>query len=454
MSFRKENNALAESFFNRTFGRAWKTDDPKYDNFKSLEIDVNYRCNLNCKYCYVARYGEQLYPQVLYSDESKLLSNLSILLDWLIENQYRPHLEIFNGEPSVQGIFYKSVDMIIDKISPHYSTPIVVPTNYTFLLSEHYTAEMDRIIVKGEDCGMPIILSASVDGKYCESQRPFIGMVNPVGLTPNRNFIWEDTGGSDPRDNIFYNAVFDYAAKYRFGFHPMIYSENIQHWKKNFLWFQENFAKHGIPFDNIYLLEVRNMEWSTEQIRDFGSFTEFLIDFSWEKVGKTWDGYRNFITKGKGFNFLNSPLSRIGRGLGCSFQSTIQLRLGDLAIMPCHRTSYNHLIPARFSVENGRIVGLTANNPELWISSVSADANSFPYCEICTIRSICSKGCLGAQFETTGDMFTPIPSVCQLEHEKIVAMIRAYSKIGIYDKILGFISEEKRESFKIVEELK
>lgn len=453
MTFQEENNKLAESFFNRTYGKAWTTDDPKYVNFKSLEIDINYKCNLTCRYCYVARYKEQLYPKSLYEDEDKLMNNLSIFLDWMVDNNYKPSLEIFNGEPSVQHIFYKAVDMMMDKLSSHYSMPIVAPTNYTFLLNENFKSEMDRIIERGNKCGMPIVLSASVDGKYCESQRPFAGMVKAKGLTPNRNFLWEDTDMKDYRDDKFYDKVFEYASKNGFGFHPMIYSDNIQHWKKNFLWFQDNFKKWNIPFNNIYLLEVRNMEWSVEQIKEFGKFIEFLIYFSWDMSGRNWTRFRNFLITGKGFNILNSPLSRIGRGLGCSFQSTLQLRLGDLAIMPCHRTSYSHLIPARFNTNNGKITGITANNPELWISSVSAEGNNFPYCEICPIRQVCSKGCLGSQYETTGDMFTPIPSVCQLEHEKIVAMTKAYKSLGIYSNILNFMAKEKTESFITLEEI-
>lgn len=442
-----------ESFFNRTFAHAWKTGNPIYENFMSLEIDINYRCNLRCKYCYVSRYGEELYPRKLYEDEDKLLNNLSIFLDWMVENKYKPHLEIFNGEPSVQDIFYKCADIIIDKLSPVYSMPIVVPTNYSFLLDQRHKSQMDKLISKGIERKMPIVLSASVDGKYCESQRPFAGMVNPVGLTPNRNYIWEDTGMKDPRDDKFYDGVFSYASKYGYGFHPMIYSENIHNWKKNFLWFQENFKKYKLPFTNIYLLEVRNMEWSPAQINEFGSFIEFIINFAWEHSGMCWEGYKEFLIKGRGFNMLNSTLSRIGRGIGCSYQSTLQLRLGDLAIMPCHRTSYNHFIPARFNVENNKITGLISSNPEMWISTVSADSNSFPYCEVCAIRHVCSKGCFGAQYETTGDVFTPIPSVCQLEHEKVAAMIRAYKRLGIYPNILNFISKEKTESFITLEGL-
>jgi len=49
------------------------------------------------------------------------------------------------------------------------------------------------------------------------------------------------------------------------GFHPMIYSNKIEYWIDNFLWFQKMFYKYGINPFNVYLLEVRNVEWLPQQ---------------------------------------------------------------------------------------------------------------------------------------------------------------------------------------------
>jgi len=42
----------------------------------------------------------------------------------------------------------------------------------------------------------------------------------------------------------------------------MIYSNMIEYWSDNFLWFMRNYVKYGIPLNNLYLLEIRNVEWS------------------------------------------------------------------------------------------------------------------------------------------------------------------------------------------------
>jgi radical SAM protein with 4Fe4S-binding SPASM domain len=74
---------------------------------------------------------------------------------------------------------------------------------------------------------------------------------------------------------------------------------------------------------------------------------------------------------------------------------------------------------AEFITENNKITGLRAKNIELWFAIQAIHNTVFPYCEKCGINSICSGGCLGAQYEATGSVFTPIPSVCRMSHAKI-----------------------------------
>ena len=161
----------------------------------------------------------------------------------------------------------------------------------------------------------------------------------------------------------------------------------------------------------------------------------------------------NFIFRGKGFNTLASPLTTIGRGMGCSLQSMIYLRLADLMLAPCHRQMYDPFLIGQLKVENGKIVGVQARNAAILIAEVSSGFRNFPYCETCTIKWVCSGGCLGAQLETTGDQFTPIPAVCHLEHEKIASMARAYERIGILPDILSRITVDKRLAFEAIREV-
>jgi len=436
MSYQQENDTLITSLFERTFFESWNANPPELSNFHRVEFILNYKCNLACKYCYVTHYGDELYPPELYKDEAQVLNNLEMVLDWFIENNYAPEIEVFSGEALIQDIGYKALNMILDKFEGKIKTRIIIPTNYTFILSKTLTKQVETLLNRGKKIGIPIFLSASFDGKYCEANRPF------------------QPGVKDLRDDDYYDKCFAFIKKWGFGFHPMIYSEKIRNWKDNFLWFQEMLKKHNIPWYRIYLLSVRNAEWSIQQTRDFHDFIEFLIKWVYDNpCNKDPKKYLDFLFKKRGFNILNGPLSTVGRGIGCSLQSQLFLRLGDLAIVPCHRTSYEHLILGHLKVEDNKIAGISAKNPELAVTKHSFSAKMFPYCETCLIRELCSFGCLGAQIETTGDLFTPIPTVCRQQHAKIRSMIKTYQELNMLDLILSNLSTEKVYAIKKLVEI-
>jgi len=442
--------------------KSWKEkDNEKYDNFRTLEIMINYDCNLACKYCYGARYGEctpkgneGLYSSKVFGNKENIMKNLHMLLNWIKENKYSPHIELFSGEPFYQSIGFEIVELIIDELSDCPPDAFVIPTNFTFLLSDKLTEEVERLISKGKEKNVPMYLSSSFDGKLIEQNRPFKHTVKDLTFDHGiAKWEYKKDALKDPRDDAYYDRVFGFCKKYEYGFHPMIYSENVNLWKDNFLWFQKMFKKYEIPFHMLYLLEIRNPEWSDTQIKQFGEFVEFLIKWSWDRVGCNFNNYVDFLFQGKGFNILNSPLGSIGRGLGCGFQSGIYTRLGDLSIVPCHRTCYPPLNYGYFDVKDEKIIGVRSNNIEFMIAALSADASTFPYCEQCVISPICPHGCLGAQIEATGDPFTPIPSVCKLEHEKIKVMIKTYREIGILEGIYNKINKDKSEAFKYMEKV-
>ncbi|MFA5052727.1 MAG: hypothetical protein WC565_01590 [Parcubacteria group bacterium] len=429
MTYQEENNQLVESFLNHSFFKGFKHPELKEsENFKSLELFFNDKCNLKCKYCYLQRFGEKLYPHE-HQDGETLLKNLKMLLDWLNEKEYVPeHIEIFSGEVFIQDAGWKAINMILDNYKDKEKKPeyIVVPTNFTFILSSDLTKKVEDLLTKAKEVGLPIGLSSSFDGKYCEVNRPF-------------------KSGKEIRDDAYYDKVFEFSKKWGTGFHPMVYSEHIEDWQKNWLWFQENFSKHRLPWKNIYLLEVRNVEWTERQMADLGKFVEFLIHWTFDNpchgdVGT----YLDFLFDG-GYNILRNPLTTIGRGIGCSIQSNLVLRLGDLSLVPCHRTSYSPFNFGKFKVENGKITSFESKNVDMMVAIYSFDASTQPYCEQCLLKTLCSFGCLGSQLEVTGDPFTPIPSVCQMEHIKVASMIKAYKELGMLEPVLARVGQGKAD---------
>ena len=92
----RADDQLIENFLQKTFFSAWKPENKdvtKYQNYKTLELQVNAACDLKCKYCYYAKYKNELYPPSI-AKHSLTLKNLDIVLNWLTENNYRPNLEV------------------------------------------------------------------------------------------------------------------------------------------------------------------------------------------------------------------------------------------------------------------------------------------------------------------------------------------------------------------------
>ena len=429
MTFEQEQDKLLNSFMERTFFTAWKypervEENPIfYGNYKQLELNLSPHCDLNCTYCYLNKHSEEFYPTEAIKTDN-ILKNTSMLLDWLYKNDYRPSLEFFSGDPLVQNTGHELIELVIKK-AKEYGRPLSnylsIPTNMGVLFFPDKLERLERNMAEAEKLGFKIGLSASVDGPYMEENRP--------------------SKGKTVRDEKFYDNLFRFAKKYGIGFHPMIYSNNIEKWKDNFLWFQENFKKYELPWWNIYLLEVRNWEWSEAQAKEFYNFLYWLVHWTWEQCGKDIKSFSRGY-----FNIMGAVLATTGRGIGCSIQSSLQLRVGDLTWGPCHRLMYEKFDTGYFEVKNDEIVGIKARNVETYLAINSGNTSNFPECESCALNQFCSAGCLGANYETTGDLFNTNPAVCRLEHYKAAAIFHALNDLGILSYIVSRFNEPRRNA--------
>ena len=417
----EEDSKILSNFLDRTFFKSWSTQRdskrPQYlGNFHSLELNTTAHCSQRCQYCYVQKYGKEYFP-VGTSNPKQILSNTDLLIKWLHEHNYTPRIEIFSGEPLIQPLTFEIIDKLFEaqKEKP-IGVSVGIPTNMDWLMIDKFRDRVIDVMQRGRTVNLPIHLSASVDGKFMEENRPH----------RSKQFQYSDE---------FYNRLFTFAARKGCGFHPMVHSNGIERWRDNFLWFQENFARYKISWANIYLLEVRNMEWTIDQTKELGRFLRFLIEW----VAKNHPDFRTFP-----FNILAHPFVQVGRGIGCSIQSSIQLRLGDLSWAPCHRQRYDKFTSGQFVVENGKITGVKAKNLEFWLAIMSSEAKNFPQCETCLISTLCPHGCLGSQYETTGDAFSPIPTMCRMEHFKTFSILKGYQDVGYLNQIMQRLPEPRR----------
>jgi len=433
MNYYDENDELLKNLFEQTHFESWK--QPRFHGipgYSSIEIYTTSDCNLACKYCYLNRHQDKLYPPEIRRDNATILKNIRMIFEWLKKNNYTPGIEYYSGSSLESEVGLQTLEVLYEaykdaplEIRPPYVT---VPTNYTWLMDEEYEKRVIEVLDKVKSLEIDLRFSASVDGPLMDTHnRPF----RKESRLPEGHLVFLE----DKRDEVFYQKVFEFNAKYDFGFHPMVYSNKIHLWKENFLWFQEMYKKFGFDFSSIYMLEVRNEEWSDIQIEQFVEFMEFLMDWTWEKLNQDKEAFLRFLTNKKGYNILVNTLFRTNRGTSCGLQQSLYVRAGDLKIIPCHRLSYDGYNFGQFIVEGGEIVDIKAENVDFAYTISSFDFRTQPVCQDCLLKESCMGGCTGAQLEYNGEPFIPILPVCKLMHAKTVAILKKLIEFDLYDSI-------------------
>lgn len=432
-----ENNELFEFLLEQRFFSIWRNgqknsvDNTSLWKATNLELFLTSTCNQKCEYCYLVK-NKELYPQE-YNKKEIVLKNLEIIYNWLIDNNfYISTIEFYSGE-----IWHTQYGLDVLELTYEYTKKglqydsIMIPSNCSFLRNEEQKGKIQRYINKFRQLGKEFTFSISVDGKIIEDfSRPL-----------NNGEVKQDT---------FYEDMFLFAKHNVFYFHPMVSAHNIAYWKDNFLWWIENLEKYSMPPKALMMLEVRNDEWTKETIDLYNDFMNFLIDWSIEKFGK-----RDFVDVLVGRitpNTSNHPWFQgyipffFGQNEtfpGCTIGTHLTLRVGDLAVCPCHRTAYNKYLYGKFIVENDKIVGYEGNNTQMMIRTLYSNYKiSSLGCDTCVIKDICLRGCIGAQLEANNDPLLPCLSVCRFFMSKAINLSKKYEKEGIYEELKKFTPYE------------
>lgn len=429
LTYQQEMDKMLESFiFDKLYPRFNILKNQNNKNAYSvytkkglvLELYVTSACNKACQYCYLTNNKEKIYPQELDKPEI-ILKNLKIFLNHILE-KFAPNgidrLDLFSGEILGTKLGNSILDILLLYIKKGLKIKtIVLPTNGSFLLSETQTKKMEQYIDFFDQLNCKIIISFSNDGLIIDNkQRPF---------KDTKIFYNED----------YYEKLKDFAAKYNFGFHPMVAQENIQYWVENLKWWKE-YTKDTFPIflQGTMFLEVRNDCWDETSITKYLEFLQefhqlMYIDFKNANIIQSLEDYwkivldigidqelKDFIS-----NLSYIPvILRSSNCISCNLTYGFCVRLGDLAICPCHRTAYNKLLYGKYKVQDNKIVGIEAINPMFLMHNYFMGQNGSFKCDTCIIKTQCIGGCRGAQLEANSDPLTPIDSVCLLEKIKFL----------------------------------
>lgn len=393
----------------------------------NLEIYITSACNQKCDYCYLIK-NEGLYPKDCM-DPQLILHNLRLLFDWIIENGYQiPKCEFFTGE-----IWHTAFGLEVLEITLEYLKKglcvgwFMIASNCSFLMDEIQTCKIQHYINEFRNMGTGLVFSISVDGKPIESIRPL--------------------ANGKERTDAYYDRMFLFAKHNNFKFHPMVAAKSANKWIENHQWWESELKKWDLDIEELMTLEVRNGDWTDDDIKHYNKFLKYLIDkYIMDHCDNNIYTFANHLmcTRLGGTNsavggYVPWCFPETDSFIGCTCSTDLTIRLGDLAIAPCHRTAYNKYLYGKFVVEDDKISDIEANNPQMACKILMSNFNLASFgCDTCTFNAYCLKGCYGAQYEEQGDPFIPIPSVCNFFKEKNGFLLHYYESIGVIDYLRTF----------------
>jgi len=428
--FQKEQDALLQTVLGLRFLDPWT--DKEYDDFSlvadaNLEIFITSACNQKCEYCYLIKHKD-LYPQE-FRDKSLILDNLRKLYDWIYDNNYHiPLCTFFSGEIWHINFGLEVLDITLEYLKKGINIDrFMIPSNCSFVLDESQLEKIQTYIDLFDKYGYPLQFSISVDGAILESEtRP---LNNGIAKT-------ED----------YYDRLFLFAKHNNYYFHPMVSAFSVEKWIENYKWWEKQFNKWDMNISALMMLEVRNDDWTEEKITAYTSFLNFLIDkYFEEECGKNVEVFSNRLMNIRNYipqkihpaelaGYTPWALPETDSFIGCTCANELTVRLGDLAIIPCHRLGYNKYKYGNFTLKNNHIDTIEANNPQMAVKILMSNFNLASFgCDTCLFNHYCLKGCYGSQYENMGDPFIPVPNICNFFKKKYSFLLQKYKDMGVFD---------------------
>ena len=186
-------------------------------------------------------------------------------------------------------------------------------------------------------------------------------------------------------------------------------------------------------------------EMDQEKLKAFCDLLDYMVEDRLSLCDNDIDKFAYHLFKGDGANgtlplMTHSDLIDVRlvygaafESIGCSLKGLFCINLSNLTLPPCHRLTYRQFRGGQFIPNENNSFDLIANNVLSYINIVGAPNDALPQCVDCVFSRVCTKGCFGAQFEATGEIFQPAITVCELFKTYFGHLIHTYARLGVFE---------------------
>ena len=368
----------------------------------------------NCQYNYLKDYGEKLYPIEKRIDKETTLNNLKFLLNSIYHDNFFSNkiqiYELFNENIFNNNLYFDILKIFYDY--KEYLNGVIIST-CTHYLDDNILMifNMEKRLFNNINCTLELLYLTDVPIEKEQFKKyARLGIQCQTFVTPSNINYW-----------------INYYRKWKYIYKK--YSQSI------------------LP----NIIETKDNNWTEEQIDKYKNLLIYMVwdafkicHFNSKKLAKClWD--KNLNQYFSLININNGPMIK----LPCQIQDTLYIELNDLDIVPCQRAAYPELHIGHIDKE------ITEKSLEIGLDLWETKAFNLPKCSHCKFTNVCSHQCLGASYETYGEMFVPVINTCKLQQNKYITLYQIYKKLGVIKaaKKMNLLSNELIQLFNYLDNI-
>lgn len=401
----------------------------------AVELIIRPECNQQCEYCYITKYRNKLYPEIVTNDT--ILKNLQFIIQEFISQKYIiSRFDLFAGDLFYDNLFFSIIPIIEqyyiflqnNNIQLPNNPKIMIPCNMSFCADNSKIDKVRNICQEFlEKYNVRILFSYSTDGIYSTHIR-------------EKKDLKEE----------YFDTIFALCEEMKWCLHPMISYENIDNAIDNYEWFKIKFKQFkvsvtpDIPLPTY--LEVRNDGWSEESIEKYKQFLLYYLNDVFKNFYNSdinqffesfYNDYTNSLQHYQPNNLFGNLQFKFAHSLGCTIGNyKLMINVQNLSFVPCHRLTYPEFIGGKYICDNEKIIDIEAGEQiNTYLNLKHYNARTSMQCCICKYNPICMKGCLGSQYEKFGDATIPNPNVCKMLQVKYDTELEFFHSIGLFHHI-------------------